>query len=169
MYRHYYARFYNYGKKFIADEMLIEDAAYETLLMVWEKRDSIPGLKFPDTYFYTTFRNKLITLIRQQKIASIPEASLEEPGFNAEQMIIEKELNVHMRTQMFLAIQQLTPRQREVIFLRYFEGLSYEEVAEVIDITTKATYKIVARALAALKEIMSFPTLLYAILFAGKI
>ncbi|MEO6868638.1 MAG: hypothetical protein ABI168_03280, partial [Ginsengibacter sp.] len=55
MYRHYYARFYNYGKKFIADEMLIEDAAYETLLMVWEKRDSIPGLKFPDTYFYTTF------------------------------------------------------------------------------------------------------------------
>ena len=168
MYRYYYARFYNYGKKFIADELLIEDAAYETLLLVWEKRASIPDLKFPDTYFYTTFRNKLITLIRQQKISTIPKASLEEPGFNAEQMIIEKEWSSNMKAQMQEAIKQLTSRQREVIFLRYFEGLSYEEVASVINITTKATYKIVARALAALKEIVTYPTLMYLVYFSGK-
>ena len=52
------------------------------------------------------------------------------------------------------ALKLLTSRQLEAIFLRFYEGFTYEEVAEMLDITVKATYKIVARALAQLKENM---------------
>ena len=58
MYRYYFGRSYNYRKKFIADSLMIEDAVYRTLLMVWEKWASIPDLKFPDPYFYSAFRDK---------------------------------------------------------------------------------------------------------------
>ncbi|MEJ7830747.1 MAG: sigma factor-like helix-turn-helix DNA-binding protein, partial [Segetibacter sp.] len=52
------------------------------------------------------------------------------------------------------ALKALTPHQREAIFLRFYQTLSYEEVAETLNISVKATYKIIARSLSALKESM---------------
>lgn len=167
MYRYYFGRFYNYGKKFIEDIVLIEDAAHETLLLVWEKRTSLNEIKFANTYFYSIFRNKLISLIKQQKHNHLEGVDIEEPGFNAEQIILEREIDDATKTRLQKAIGSLTPRQREIIFLRYYEGLSYEEVAGITEVTTKATYKTVARALAVLKENMIYPTPILLSLFSG--
>ena len=159
MYRYYFARFYNYGKKFVADSALIEDATQEALLIIWEKRASIQELRFANTYFYTTFRNILLTKIKQKRPDLLPLDPLEEPGFNAEQLLLQKEADEQVKGKLDKAIQGLTPRQREAIFLRFYEELSYEEVALVLNITTKATYKVVARALSSLKEILVYPSL----------
>ena len=159
MYKYYFSRFYNYGKKFVLDTILIEDAAQEALLIIWEKRASIPELKFAVTYFYTTFRNILITKIKQKSLNQLPIDSFEEPGLNAEQLILQKEAGEQIKLKLELAIKDLTPRQREAIFLRFYEGLTFEEVASVLNITTKATYKIVYRALSNLKEILIYPSL----------
>jgi RNA polymerase sigma factor (sigma-70 family) len=51
-------------------------------------------------------------------------------------------------------MDQLTPRQREVIYLRFFEELSYEEIAGMLDISVKGAYKLSYRALDALKELL---------------
>lgn len=156
MYREYFRRFFNYGKKFIEDEILIEDAAQEALLMIWEKRSLLSEIKFPGTYFYSAFRNILFTKMRKSSPVELPGDTLAEPGFNAEQIIFEKETNEELKQKLGLAIQQLTARQREAIFLKFYEGFSYEEVASILDITVKSTYKIMARAIATLKENIVF-------------
>jgi RNA polymerase sigma factor (sigma-70 family) len=78
----------------------------------------------------------------------------DDPEFSVESMMIEREMDQQLKIRIIQAIENLTPRQREVIFLRFYEGMSYENVATVLDITTKATYKIVARALVHLKELL---------------
>lgn len=161
VYRYYFSRFYNYGKKFVSDNILIEDAAQEALLIIWEKRASIPKLKFAVNYFYTTFRNILITKIKLQGPNQLSIDSFEEPGLNAEQLILQKETGEQIKLKLEHAIHNLTPRQREAIFLRFYEGLTFEEVASVLNITTKATYKIIYRALSNLKEILVYPSLVF--------
>ena len=161
IYRYMFRRFYNYGKKFISDENLIEDAAHEALMLVWEKRSSLKEIKYPETYFYTVFRNFLLTAIKHNKVSELPEQSPEEPGFNADQMIFLKEFNSEVKIKLSQAIHKLTPRQQEAIFLRFYEGLPFDEVAAILSITTKATYKIVARALSVIKENMHYPTLIF--------
>jgi RNA polymerase sigma factor (sigma-70 family) len=49
-------------------------------------------------------------------------------------------------------LKALTSRQKEAIFLRFYEGLSFEEVATVLHISVKATYKIMARSLESLRN-----------------
>lgn len=49
----------------------------------------------------------------------------------------------------------LTARQREAVFLKFHENLSYEEIAEVMDISVKATYKLMAIALSELRDNLS--------------
>lgn len=149
---HFYNHLFNYGKKFTSDTGLVEDAVQETLLTVWDKRTSLNEIRSPETYFYNTFRYLLFDRIkRNNKLASFDN---EQAGFefSIDEKLIQKEQGSLQIHKLKGAISSLTPRQREAIFLRFYEGLSYEEVAEILAITQKATYKIVARALLQLKD-----------------
>ena len=151
IYRFYYRRFYNYGRKFTDDEALVEDAVQETLLAIWDKRHTLASIEFPGTYFYTSFRYAIFGKLKQRQRVVSDEPN-NEPEFAADQIMIARETEAGVKEQVEKALATLTTRQREAIFLRFYEGLSYEEVASVLNITTKATYKIMARALAQLKE-----------------
>jgi RNA polymerase sigma factor (sigma-70 family) len=150
--RFYYKRFYNYGRKFSNDEALIEDAVQETLLTIWDKRHTLASIEYTGTYFYTSFRYTVLGKLKQQQRLVAEESAEEEPEFAADQVLIARETEAALKEQLQKALTTLTTRQREAIFLRFYEGLSYEEVASVLNITTKATYKIMARALLQLKE-----------------
>jgi RNA polymerase sigma factor (sigma-70 family) len=74
--------------------------------------------------------------------------------FSVESEFIKKE-NQSVQTQKLIeALNQLTARQKEVIYLRYFEEMEYEEIAGIMNITVKATYKLTARGLDALRQIL---------------
>lgn len=75
-----------------------------------------------------------------------------EPEFSVEQKIIAGEITNEKSLKLNKALKVLTSRQREAVFLRFYEGLSYEEVAVVLNITIKATYKILARSLSTLRN-----------------
>jgi RNA polymerase sigma factor (sigma-70 family) len=152
VYRFYYKRFYNYGRKFTDDEFLVEDAVQETLLTIWDKRHTLSSINYAGTYFYTSFRYTILAKLKLQRRLAAETRAEEDPEFAADQIIIAKETEAGLKEQLEKALAHLTARQREAIFLRFYEGLSYEEVASVLDITTKATYKIMARALLQLKE-----------------
>ena len=172
MYRFYYKRFYNYGRKFSDDAHLVEDAVQEALMTVWDKRHTIASIDFAATYFYTSFRYLLFQKLKQKQQLVSEAAIVEEPGFSVDQIIIGKETDAAMKAQLQKALSTLTARQREAIFLRFYEGLSYEEVAAVLGISTKATYKIMARALGQLRAQLSISTgllfLLVGQLFSGR-
>jgi RNA polymerase sigma-70 factor (ECF subfamily) len=52
------------------------------------------------------------------------------------------------------AVQLLGERQREALLLSKFEGLSYQEIADVMGLTTKAVKSLLSRARVNLKEIL---------------
>jgi RNA polymerase sigma factor (sigma-70 family) len=156
----YYKRFYNYGRKFTGDEALLEDAIQETLMDLWKNKERLSSITFPHTYLFSSFRHILFKKIKQDNriggYTDVPEA---DPEFGIDHLMIRNESDAALKQRLQKALNELTPRQREAIFLRFYEELSYEEVAEVLTISTKATYKIVARALLQLKSSLSLPML----------
>ena len=154
LYTFYYSRFYNYGRKFTAEETLIEDSIQEVLLEIWRKRKEISSIEFPATYFYASFRHLLFRRLKSEKNLAKVELFDDEPVFSIDHIIIARETDDEVKAKLTEALTSLTPRQREAIFLRFYEELSYEEVAKVLDISVKATYKIIARALLHLKQQM---------------
>ena len=154
VYRDLFSRFYNHGRKFTQDTLLIEDAAQEALLLLWERREKLYEIKNIETYYYSVYRNKLFAAIREQQSLTSEDELPETPEFSIESVIIDAEGKTLRSAELEAALKLLTSRQLEAIFLRFYEGFTYEEVAEMLDITVKATYKIVARALAQLKENM---------------
>lgn len=163
IYQKYSAGLYNYGAKFSADKELIKECIQELFVQIWTKRNSIGNPAHVKNYLYKSFRNLMLKkAFRLQKNRGFDETEDYEfnVSLNVEEAIIDGERRKKISEQLQLTISKLTARQKEAIFLRFYEQLSYEEIAEVMGITVKASYKIMARSLGFLRDNLSKEDLL---------
>ncbi len=72
------------------------------------------------------------------------ELSIEQVMINADRLY-EQQINLKS------ALDKLTQLQKEAIYFKYYENLSYQQIAGILNISTKATYKLVARAIVELR------------------
>lgn len=152
----YYKKLFNYGKKITGDTAMIEDTIDEVFIMIWTNKENLHTIISPQAYIFSSFRNNICKKIKSLKKIQFSEEEEEtEIEFSIDSIIIQRETDIALKAQIQKALQQLTSRQREAIFLRFYEGLSYIEIADIMNISVKATYKIMARALNELKEILS--------------
>lgn len=144
-----------YGYKINPDKQLIEDAIQETFISIWKYRDSVSVPASVKSYIIKAFRNHLINIIKSRSNTTYTEESINfsfEIGFDDK--IIENEDANILSSKINTAINKLSNRQREIIYYRFYENLSFEEIGELMDMQTRATYKLMARAIAALKDIL---------------
>jgi len=158
LYAYYYKRLYNYGKKFTDSEPLIEDTVQEIFMHFWQQRHKILQVDNPQSYFFYSFRNKLFQKLKQETKKDQAESTLSlDPEFNIESILISDELAGEKRQALHQAMQALPSRQREIIFLRFYEGLSYDQISETMNITINSTYKTMTKALHHLRQTMQLP------------
>jgi RNA polymerase sigma factor (sigma-70 family) len=91
-----------------------------------------------------------------------------EVVFSHEFALITSQISEEQKKNLAQALSCLTGRQREAIFLRYYEGLSYEEIATLMSVTVKTAYNFVYMAITELRKFLTHPfifLLLFRILF----
>lgn len=152
MYFHYYKQFYVYGQKITSDITLVEDSIQEVMIYIWQEREKLSAIKNPPAYFFTFFRNRLVSHLRGKKLGTENEIDQMTSEYSPEQALIDKELSSREDKQLKRAFKELTPRQSEALFLRFYQEMSYEDIAEVMNITIKSAYKLMARSLEELKN-----------------
>jgi RNA polymerase sigma factor (sigma-70 family) len=159
IYIDYFKKLFNYGRKFTTDESLIEDCIQEMFLDIWSKKEKMLEVDSFNSYFFSSFRFILFRKIKNAGKTVQSNEFKDEPEFSSEYLLIKRESDRNLQQTLQSALGELTARQREAIFLRFYEGLSYEEVATILNISVKATYKIMARSLLSLKEKMVLPVM----------
>ena len=160
IYRKYVVDLYNYGYRFGVGQTALEDSIQDLFLGLWKQREilSIPiSTKY---YLLSALKNQLLNNLkrrghsdqRNQMFASLYLAKDSSP----EERTIQHEAVAERSTRLRQAIdEQLTNRQREAIILFFYDGFTYDEVAELLAMSTKATYKLIYRALTVLQTSLS--------------
>ena len=157
IYRRYFDELYNYGNKWLNDISLTEDSIQDLFVKLLRTRQNLSPTTSIKYYLFRAFRSIVLDKLKSKnKTALIDEAgkSLFVLDLSPEKKMILQEEVLSLQQKLATALDALTPRQREAIFLRYIEGFSYEQVATMMDLTAKGTYKLMARAIDALKEQM---------------
>ncbi len=72
----------------------------------------------------------------------------------AETLFLHDEQQRQVRQQVKTVLLTLTARQKGVIYLRYYEGLNFEDIARNMNLSVKACYKLMGRAITVLRENM---------------
>ena len=90
------------------------------------------------------------------------EAKEEDFGFelSKEMMLIDKEEDEERREKIVAALAKLTPRQKEVVYLRIYKGLSYEEVSEIMQLNYQVVRNLLYTALKAFKKLCTLLAML---------
>ncbi|WP_164974141.1 RNA polymerase sigma factor [Filimonas effusa] len=159
IYALYHKNLYEYGMRKADDEDLVKDCIQDLFVRLWTKRNSISATTNIKYYLMAALKNLLLNSdIRK---ARTPVVELEENAF-FKMNFVEQELPPSRQPdeqtiRLMAALNQLTGRQKEVLYLRYFEEMDYEQIAQLMDISVKGIYKLNYRAIDALKEILNLP------------
>ncbi|BAV05385.1 RNA polymerase sigma factor, sigma-70 family [Filimonas lacunae] len=158
LYDIYYPGLINYGHRFTGDAQYVEHAVQDLFVKLWQNRDRIDAAISVKNYLYVSFRRVLLRQLQSAKVFVPLKDGEDDYHFSftlsPESDLISKERMLQLQQQLHKALQNMNARQREVIYLKYYENLSYDEIADIMGITVKGTYKLMYRAIDTLKEQM---------------
>jgi RNA polymerase sigma-70 factor (family 1) len=126
-------RMFRLALDIVKNEELAEDVVQEVFIKVWEKRDVLSSIENLDAYCIRMAKNLAIDKTRlkhfkNQDISNAIHMHVSDPS--PVQMTEWTETLQLIREW----IKDLPPNQREVLMLRDFEGLTYQEIAETLEI-----------------------------------
>jgi RNA polymerase sigma factor (sigma-70 family) len=157
LYRRYFDELFAFGNKWLNNTMLTEDSIQDLFVKLMRNRSNLSIPVSVRYYLFRSFRSIVLDKLKaKNKLQLVDEAGAHLFLFDLcpEKQMMEAEEDSLLRKKLATAFEALTPRQREAVFLRYIQGFSYKEVADLMSLTSKGTYKLMARAIEALKEHM---------------
>lgn len=153
LYKQFYPNLYQYALKLTTENQMAEDAVQDTFLYLWQHRKQIGAIQSIRFYLLRSVRNASFKLIRKKK----KRISLEEMNTQIDVSILPDELvisniNETIKQRIASEINQLSPRQREIIYLKFYQNLDYEEIGEVLDINYQSVVNHVYKAIQKLRK-----------------
>ena len=154
---------YDYGLRMTHDAGLVEDCIQDLFFTLWSKRLQIGAVRAVRPYLLVSLKRKIIRkrLSEQKKSISVSEYPNKIPVFEPDETEGISEETHRCLQQAFAT---LSDRQREAIYLKFYNQLTYEEIAEVMSVQVKAIYKLMARAILTLRTTIESPELVLALI-----
>lgn len=150
---------YSYGLKITRDKHLVKDCIQETFIQLIEKRKTLLITSKIQIYLFKSLRNKILEELRSKnKKQNIIEQFSEKDNEyeqHAEQLMIDSEEKKGIMNTIGLSIAKLPNRQKEIIYLKYTEGLNYDVIAEILQIDKASARTLLYRSLKTIKERLS--------------
>ncbi|MBC7169651.1 sigma-70 family RNA polymerase sigma factor [Candidatus Bipolaricaulota bacterium] len=123
LYERFADRVFRFALTLLRNRHLAEDVVQETMIAVWKGAGSFKGRSRVSTWIFGIARHLAYRTLRDEAQGErVPEERGEEADPCRE---VEREVRVRR------AVAELPPEQREVVFLAFYEGLPYAEIARV--------------------------------------
>lgn len=146
----------DYVTSLLRDEAAARDVVQETFVRLWRHRATLDPARPLRAFLYRTARNLAFNAARDAgtRARLLDEAALDGGDGVWPSAPLPPDRSLESREfaeQVRAAIDALPPRQREALVLSRFDGLSHEEVAEVMGCAPRTVNNHLVRALATLR------------------
>ncbi|REG83111.1 RNA polymerase sigma factor [Algoriphagus antarcticus] len=148
---------FNYGMHFCYNRELVKDCIQELFTNIWNRRESLTEIDSVKYYLFKSFRNLLIQYINRDRKFCVDANEGQnfgesEPPIESS-IIIQDSLNEN-EGRISSALSKISKRQREIVVLKYFNDLSYSEIASLMSITPASAHNLLSKALQCLRIVM---------------
>lgn len=155
IYQEHYVGLMNYGSFYFKDRGATNDAIVEMLLNLWDKRSALPQVKNIRSYLISCLRFTILQNIKTQKwkdsktVSILNHAEEDQPSY--EDQLTKLQSNDHLKRKLHKSFDKLSDRQKELLQLKFFENIGYDEIAERCNITKRTAYNIIHDAINILR------------------
>jgi RNA polymerase sigma-70 factor (ECF subfamily) len=142
---------WNIAYRFLGNKTDAQDVAQEAFLKLLDAANRYKPAALFRTYFYRIVTRLCLDWVaKKQPLYTDKLPEVLAPGCTASESLILEERHWMVCN----ALYKLPPSQRMVIVLKYYEGMSYQEIAASIESTEKAVERLLARGRASLEEFL---------------
>lgn len=154
----YYSDLYGYGLKLSSRSELTKDCIHELFVMLWDRKDHLAKVDSIKAYLLASLRRSLLKKVRKRRKyyedQEVKESESLQIQFSPEVMLIKDEVKAEKVEALYKALDQLSDRQKEVLYLKYFNGMSYDEIEDILSIKYQSIKNHIHRAISKLRDIM---------------
>lgn len=148
-------KLFQFSYSYVHSKENAEELVNDVFLSIWQKRETIHTICNMNVYLYVSVKNASLNHLRKNNLSlpvSIDDLSVDhlQITVNPETVLISLELQAQVRE----AIEQLPPRCRMIFKLIKEDGLSYKEVASILDISPKTVDSQLCLALKKLAHLL---------------
>jgi len=136
-------RLYNYGRQFTSNKSIVKDAIQDVFYELIDRRGRISHANSPKAYIYACLRRRIIELLNKEN--SIVDLASKEDSFfvsiDPQAFFIDPQFSIDQKKLLEEHCNVLPRRQREIIILRFFEQMAYDEIAEILGLANAKTVR----------------------------
>lgn len=147
---------FNYGYKIVGERELVKDSIQELFIDLWQNRARLGDTDSIKYYLFKSLRRRLIRMRTSEKTSffeSFPDDYDAEVSPSQEFVMIADQLSVERKSRAMNLLRTLTQRQQEAMFLRYFDELTCDQIAMVMEISKQSVYNLLHDAVAELRRL----------------
>lgn len=155
LYNRYFKLLYNYGRKIASDEKALEDGIHDLFVDLWRFRKNLSPTTSVQFYLYRSLRRRLVRNGNRNPLLAEAMSIAEDiqRGIPCEEEdIIERETQDSRVNRLKKMLADLSPRQYEAMILRFYDELSFAEIATILDVNEQSARNLVHRGLSHLKQ-----------------
>lgn len=146
---------FSYGTRFTRDQELVLDCIQDLFVELWNRRQSLSDTKSIKFYLLKSLRRRIARTVhsvrRRDAITDEVQYMEEKMNFSIEQFMVAQEADQATKASLRRALEGLTKRQRESVYLKFFQGLNNEAIASVMGLTETSACTLVSQAIRALR------------------
>ena len=164
LYKQNYNLLFNWGMRFVPDEEFVKDCIQDVFVKICSSR-KLSSTPYVRSYLLTSLRNMIF-----DRVASAHDDvsitgrlfEIDDNDSGIEQLFKDDDDSRMLGRRLVMAYNSLTYNQRVSVYLRYVRGLSYKEIAAVMEMNPQSAMNLVSRALKSLRsEMGATPFLIY--------
>jgi len=150
---------FRYGIKFVIDDDLVKDCIQDLFIKLHKNHANLAPTNNPLLYLFKALKNSILDALeaKDNRITYFPQDELPFwVDYKLNNQLEDNENDEEIKELFNKVINMLTPRQKEAIYLHYQSELSYEEIAQLLDINCQSVRNLVHRAVEKIRAEMNF-------------
>jgi len=153
----YYNDLYSYACRFVNDHELSKDCIQEVFISLWQRRNIATTILSPKYYLLRAVKNKILKAIHKHSQRELSAVLQDEYDFfhelSIEEIIVEKQVSEEKATTIRQIIAMLSKRQKEIIYLKFYQQLDHGQIAGLMNLSTQSVYNLLHEAIHKLREL----------------
>ncbi|NJD21707.1 MAG: RNA polymerase sigma-70 factor [Melioribacter sp.] len=162
LFEEYYPKLFWFVNRYLMSKEIADDVVKELFIELWQRKDRFVIQSSLNAYLYASARNRAFNYLRskQSKEKYLTIRSMEDEELNIitsstktpSEVLEQKELSEAVQS----AVELLPGRTKLVFTLHRDDGLTYAEIAQVLEISAKTVENQMARAFKILRSRLSY-------------
>lgn len=155
LFRRYYEPLVQYGSKLTSSNDVLEDCIQELFTELWQNK-SQTQVQSVKAYLLKSLKYKLYRAYQRKNAGPFNENHSDVLfEVSHENLMVSRELDAEKSARVLQAMAQLSNRQKEIIYLKFYQELNYEEVSEIMNINYQAARNLLYQSIKSMKKLLT--------------